>query len=59
VHDYTGHMENSEEEIIFCEEAYDVNNDSICLCDLPYDLIKWSPFSTSLWAHHDDIDPNS
>jgi len=25
VHNYTGHMENSEEEIIFCEEAYDAN----------------------------------
>jgi len=59
VHDYTGHMENSEEEIIFCEEAYDVNDDSICLSDLPYDSIIWSPFSTSLWAHHDDIDSNS
>ena len=22
-------------------------------------MIIWSPFSTSLWAHHDDLDPNS
>jgi len=35
------------------------DDDSTCSGDPPFDSIIWSPFSTSLWAHHNDIDLNS
>ena len=54
-----GDLQDSQEEIIFYEEDYDADDDSICLSEPPDESIVFFPFSFSLWAHHDDVNLNA
>jgi len=57
--EYTGELENPEEEIIFCREDNDGKDNLSFLSDSPYDSAVLTPFSTLLWARHDCTNPNS